>query len=143
MRIEHPSITIQKFSDLPKDLHKKFNELAKVAFEGIEKHEVIFRGESVPPHFIHFGFLDAVSALYGAGDVSYNFLHLTIQEFFAAYYISQLSGVEATALFERYASDKRWNIVWRFVAGLTKLVHLDIKSNSIMHLRAMMMVKCI
>ncbi len=28
---------------------------------------------------------------YGGGKVSYNFLHLTLQEFFAAYHISQLS----------------------------------------------------
>ena len=39
----------------------------------------------------HFGFLDAVPDLYGGCEISFNFLHLTLQEFFAAYHISQMS----------------------------------------------------
>jgi hypothetical protein len=72
-----------------------------------------------PSTLVHFGFLDSVSALYGGGRVSYNFLHLTVQEFFAAYHISHL-GSSGLEVFRQYGEVKQWNVVWRFVAGLTK-----------------------
>ena len=103
-------------------LHKQFLQLCKIAFEGVKNEEVIFHG--VPQDLVQFGFLDSVSALYGTGRVSYNFLHLTIQEFLAAYHISQLRG-NGLEVFEQYGGDKRWNIVWRFVAGLTKFEHFQ------------------
>ena len=116
------SVSVDKFEDLPADLYKQFLHLSEVAFEGIKSEEVIFH--TVPPGLINFGFLDAVSALYGGRRVSYNFLHLTLQEFFAAYHISHLSsnGLEA---FKQHGKDKRWNVVWRFVAGLTKFEGYD------------------
>ena len=109
--------TADTLQGLAKPLHKQFLQLCKIAFEGIKNEEVIFYG--VPQDLVHFGFLGSVSALYGAGRVSYNFLHLTIQEFLAAYHISQLCG-DGLEVFEQYGGDKRWNVVWRFVAGLTK-----------------------
>ena len=111
------SVQVDKFEDLPADLYKQFLCLSKVAFEGIKKEEVIFH--TLPPGLAVFGFLDAVSALYGGGIVSYNFLHLTLQEFFAAYHISHLSN-NGLEVFYQHGRDKRWNVVWRFVAGLTK-----------------------
>ena len=111
---------VKKIGDLSGDLRDHFLELSKIAFEGITNEEVVFH--NVPDDFVHFGFLDAVSALYGGGRVSYNFLHLTLQEFFAAYHISHL-GSSGLEVFKQHGKDKRWNVVWRFVAGLTKFEH--------------------
>ena len=111
---------VKKIGDLSGDLHDQFLELSKIAFEGITNEEVVFH--NVPDDFVHFGFLDAVSALYGGGRISYNFLHLTLQEFFAAYHISHL-GSSGLEVFKQHGKDKRWNVVWRFVAGLTKFEH--------------------
>ena len=116
------SFAVNNLDSLPDTLHKQFLSLTAIAFEGIKKEEVIFR--SVSPDLVHFGFLDSVSALYGGGQVSYNFLHLTIQEFLAAYHISQLRG-DGLEVFESHGDDKRWNVVWRFVAGLTKFEHFQ------------------
>ena len=116
----HLENSVENFDDLPADLHKNFLCLSRIAFEGILEEEVIFR--TLPPGLVHFGFLDAVSALYGGGKVSYNFLHLTLQEFFAAYHISHLSS-SGLEVFKQHVKDKRWNVVWRFVAGLTKFKH--------------------
>ena len=113
-------IRVDKFEDLPADLHEQFLHLSQIAFEGILKEEIIFH--TLPPGLVHFGFLDAVSALYGGGRVSYNFLHLTLQEFFAAYHISHLSN-SGLEVFQQHCKDERWNVVWRFVAGLTKFEH--------------------
>ena len=108
-----------KFEDLCVDLYEDFLELSKVAFNGFKKKRIIFRSDSVPYNLNHFGFLDAVPSLYGGSEISYNFLHLTLQEFFAACYISQLPD-RGVALFGECGNDKQWNVVWRFVAGLTK-----------------------
>ena len=92
LKIHHSSVNrVGKFEDLPADLYQQFLHLSQVAYNGIMREEVIFH-TSLPS----LGFLDAVSALYGGGGVSYNFLHLTVQEFFAAYHISHLgsSGLE-------------------------------------------------
>lgn len=121
MKIENPSVRILKFRDLPDDLYQQFVDLSSIAFEGIKNQQVILHNDS---DFCHFGFLDAVSTLYGGGEISYNFLHLTLQEFFAAYYISQVSDC-GVALFESYGSDRRWNVVWQFAAGLTKFHCFD------------------
>ena len=110
-------LTIMNFSDLPSTYYSQLKSLARLAFEQFVQHNIIFFSTDVPKGFVHFGFLDSVSALYGGGGISYNFLHLTLQEFLAAYYITQLSnGID---VFKRHSEDKCWEVVWRFVSGLT------------------------
>lgn len=79
LKLEHPLVCIHNFVSLPGDLYEKFLKLSEISFEGMKNKAVIFH--TLPPNFIHFGFLDAASDLYGGGEVSYNFLHLTLQEF--------------------------------------------------------------
>ena len=122
LELQYPSVRVQGFKDLPDDLHKQFLKLSEVAYEGVQKGELIFH--TVPPGLVHFSFLDAVPALYGGGRVSYNFLHFTVQEFFAAYYITSL-GSGGLEVFKQSGNDEQWNVVWRFVAGLTKFEHLE------------------
>ena len=108
---------ITKFSDLPETYFSSFLKLAQLAFEQFQKHNVVFYSSDLPKELVHFGFLDSVSALYGGGGVSYNFLHLTLQEFLAAYHITRVSnGID---IFKRHSEDGRWELVWRFVSGLT------------------------
>ena len=118
---EHSSV--RKFEKLPDALYKQFLELSKLAYEGFEREDVIFYSDIGE----HFGFLDAVPDLYGGREISFNFLHLTLQEFLAAYHISHMSdsGVE---LFRNRGEDERWNVVWRFVAGLRGSMYLDSSS---------------
>ena len=115
---EYPSV--RTIEHLPAALYGQFIELSRLAYEGFEREDVIFYGDIGE----HFGFLDVVPDLYGGRTFSYNFLHLTLQEFFAAYHISQMpdNGAE---LFRTKCRDKRWNVVWRFVAGLTEFKYLD------------------
>ena len=117
LKIHYPSVIAEKFEDLPPDLYQQFLHLSEMAFEGVEESKVIFHGNT--SSLKHFGFLNAVSALYGGGVVSYNFLHFTVQEFFAAYHISHL-GSSGLEVFRKNGKNQQWNMVWRFVAGLTK-----------------------
>ena len=121
---KHHSCSIDAFTDLPDEYYANFLQLCEVAFKGIVDQKVIFHAESVPRGLIHFGFLDAVTALFGGSRVSYNFLHLTVQEFLAACHISQLSH-DGPKVFKEYIEDGRLEVVWRFVAGLTSLEYFN------------------
>ena len=114
-------ISLNKFTDLPEEYLHHFLKLSEVAFEGFKENEVIFYSDALPGDLVHFGFLDPVPSFYIEGGASHNFLHLTFQEFLTAYYISQLPHHDGEEVFKQYCSDKRWNVVWRFVAGLTGL----------------------
>ncbi len=117
--LKHNKSKVRKLKDIPTEHCKHFDDLAKLAFEYFEKEQLIF--DTVPSDLDHFGFLNEMSSLYGGEEKSFNFLHLTIQEFFAAYHIAHLpdQGVE---LFKSYS--KRWDIVWRFVAGMAQFSFL-------------------
>ena len=106
-----------KLSDLPDTYYNGFLKLAELAFKQFQKHNVVFYSSDLPKDLVHFGFLDSVSALYSGGGVSFNFLHLTLQEFLAACHITQLSN--GTDVFELHSEDRQWELVWRFTSGLT------------------------
>ena len=87
---EKRSWRIQSFSDLPSDVKKQFCELGRVAYEGVvQETQVVF--SDLPENFETLGLMNCVSELHvdeGVA-VSYNFLHLTVQEYLAAFHLSQ------------------------------------------------------
>ena len=117
------TIVLDKFSDLPNTYYDHFKKLSRLAFEQYKQHRVVFYSDSVGKELVHFGLLDSVPALYGGGGVSYNFLHLTLQEFLAAYHIAQLSnGID---VFNQHSMDERWEVVWQFLSGLTGFKYFE------------------
>ena len=109
-----------QFSDLPPDVHKKLCIVSKLAYEGItNQQQVIF--DNLPDDFDSLGLMQCVPDLYvDVGAVmSYNFLHLTIQEYFAAYHMSQQSTEEQVKMLKLYQNDTSMKMVLKFFAGLT------------------------
>ena len=51
--------------------------------------------------------------------MSYNFLHLTIQEYFAAYHMSQQSTEEQKKMLKLYKNVTSMKMVLKFFVGLT------------------------
>ena len=126
-----------RFEDLPPEVYQKFLTLCELAYEGITKHQqVIFT--DLPEDIDTLGFMQSVPELHVSSgvSVSYNFLHLTIQEFLAAYYLSlqpsdtqkgwlQRNKGSKSPLFFILDSDcstpDSTGTVTKFLAGITKL----------------------
>ena len=118
---------VRNFSDLPSDVYQQLCELGRIAYEGIVLgQQVIF--SDLPEDFETLGLMQCVPELYAdeGAAVSYNFLHLTVQEYLAAFHLSQ-QPVEKQI--EHYlkcgtGGDKQmtshFQMVLRFLSGLRK-----------------------
>ena len=112
----------QELSELPHDsnLYQQLLKLGKIAFEGKLKEKVIYDNVDLPNDCTDLGLLVKHCALYRRNkSTTYNFFHLTMQEYMSAFYIAQLPADEQKSLFLNRSSSM--NVVWRFVAGLTKM----------------------
>ena len=106
-----PTSCVVKLDNFPKVIYDIIYKLSKLAFEGLQKNQLVFtfneikqicpEVDTTPGAFNGFGLLQAVQhyPIKGAGTtVSFNFLHLTMQEFLAAWYISHCSIEEQKQL---------------------------------------------
>ena len=116
----------RQFRDLPPDVHQQLRLVSKLAYEGItNQQQVIF--DNLSDDFDSLGLMQCVPELYvDVGAVmSYNFLHLTIQEYFAAYHMSQQSTEEQVKMLKLYQNDTSIKMVLKFFAGLTNFSDLS------------------
>ena len=81
---------LKNFSDLPKELHEQFYRICEVALDGMIEDQFVF--ENLPNDFNTLDLMQSVPELYvqQGAVVSYNFFHLTLQEYLAAVKISKL-----------------------------------------------------
>ena len=111
-----------RLEDIPhdSDLYQQLVRLGRLAFEGRVRKEVIFK--ELPEGCSALDLLDTCSELYEQRvKVTYNFLHLALQEYLGAFYISQLPASEQRKIFMEHWELSQLNMVWRFVAGLTRM----------------------
>lgn len=108
----------QKLEDLQPNLRIQLMNLARFAFEGVVREKVIF--SDLPEGL---GFVNETEELYCSNSpTTYNFHHLTLQEFLGALYVSMLPLEpvnERMKAFEQHSNKKQMDVLWRFVAGLT------------------------
>ena len=121
---------VRSFSDLPQDVHQQLCELGRIAYEGIlHDQQVIF--SDLPEDFETLGLMQCAPELYvGEGAaVSYNFLHLTVQEYLAAFHLSQQPVEKQIEHFREYKQQQQqqqqrqqqhFHMVLRFLSGLRK-----------------------
>ena len=125
---------INSFKDLPQPVYDQFCEICKIAYTGIVCAETELIFQDLPSDFDSLGLMQSCPELYvdRGASVSYNFLHLTVQEYLAAYHISQQNRDEQVAFMrEHIESERKWvafmreskklEVVVRFLAGLTEL----------------------
>ena len=106
--------------ELPKLVHTCFMELCKIAFDTVCRQELIFSDKTMPRGLNDLGFTNCAPGLYMRRTCAYNFLHLSIQEFLAAYHVSLQSSQEREQLLLRIHKEHHLLNMMIFVAGLTK-----------------------
>ena len=114
---------VESFENLPGEVYSQFLDISKIAYNGIcaESGSVQLIFPDIPDDFETLGLMQSVSQLFMDGQkTSHNFLHLTFQEFLAAFLISTTSPADQLEHFQRH-KDGRLRVVLRFLAGLTKL----------------------
>ena len=119
-------LKVTTFSDLPTDVYKQFQDLCRMAYEGIlNRQQLVFSAAHLPTEFAPLNLMQEVPQLYTKGRASsYHFIHLTLQEYLAAIYISQLPTHEQTRLFQEHVNSGHFKMTMRFMAGLTKLANI-------------------
>ena len=122
---------VRSFGDLPKEVYQQLCELGRIAYEGIlHDQQVIF--SDLPENFETLGLMQCAPELYAdeGAAVSYNFLHLTVQEYLAAFHLSQQPVEKEIQHFSEHMEHKRqdrknykqrhFHMVLRFLSGLKK-----------------------
>ena len=119
-------LKVTTFSDLPTDVYKQFQDLCRMAYEGIlNRQQLVFSVAHLPTGFSPLGLMQEVPQLYTEGRASsYHFIHLTLQEYLAAVHISQLPADEQTRLFQEHVNSGHFKMTMRFLAGRTKLANI-------------------
>ena len=107
---------LQTTADLPSDIEQDLLKLSEVAYTGTIHQQLVFH--TVPSNLETMGFMNQEHD--SQGSVSYNFLHLTVQEFLAAYYVSKLPLSEQAQTLDDSVGKNHLVIMLRFIAGLTK-----------------------
>ena len=94
--------TLKKFSDLPQTLYEQFNRICEIALKGMIDDNFVHR--DLPHDFNTLDLMQSVPELYveQGASISYNFFHLTLQEFLAAMSISQQPIEEQIDFIKRY-----------------------------------------
>ena len=148
--------TISSLDDLPHDLKKQLEHISILAHEGVMNNKIVFTQDELPsilPRSSWDMILNYVSQILptvatpaqqdlpamgvlqrvqwagtGRKTISYNFVHLSIQEMLAAYRISQMERDEQVGVFQTLVSQPRFTAVLQFYAGFTKLTNRGVRN---------------
>ena len=119
--------------NLPTGVSDQFLQLCHVAYKGMENEKIIFSSQDLTEIGVTEGNLRGMGLLLIAPTTTvagrekcYNFLHLTLQEFCAAWYISKLSAEEQVLSIKVSPYREQLKMVWRFYSGITKLQNKEL-----------------
>ena len=97
---EYGQQNLKSFTDLPKELYEQFCCVTRVALNGMIEDKFVF--DNLPNDFNTLDLMQSVPELYVERGtlISYNFFHLTLQEYLAAVSISQQPVEKQIEFFE-------------------------------------------
>ena len=126
---------LNSLDEMPSDAYRIVTALCKLALKGIKQKFFTFRSIDlnaadidVQQGFDGFGLLSTPLPSATSGhELLYQFRHLSIHEFLAALEIKNLPVESRLQLLEEYRSDKQFQNVWKFLAGITKLQDVEFR----------------
>ena len=125
---------LTSLDDLPDDLKSQMSNLSILAYNGVMQNKVVFYSEDLqashlPTDLPSLGLLQAVEGLtLFSKFLSYNFLHLSVQELLAAYNISQMVPSEQVKVFKKLFDSSHFQAVLHYYCGFTKLDNPEIRA---------------
>jgi len=120
-------------NDLPIKYKDYLMELCEYAFIALKNNKIVFTKQDIKNEFTKFA--DAPGSWSGLGLLkaakyfsieenndctSYNFIHLSIQEYLAAYYITTLSSAQQVDMLKEYFFINKYLNMWIMYGGLCK-----------------------
>ena len=119
---------LSSLHNLPAQISEQFHKLCFIAYRGREEDKIIFSSRELESYGIDPSKLSGLGLLliapstsvYGR-EKSYNFLHLTVQEYCSAFYLSTLTDKEQFECFKKYQFYESFQMIWRFYSGITRL----------------------
>ena len=112
---------LKPFKELPEAVTRVFSRLGEIAFNGIQQGRLVFESQEVNDLEKNglFQRLPDTSSGLKEGKAQYCFLHLTVQEFFAAkHLVDTMSHEELKTFVSDHIKEGSWKVVMQFVAGL-------------------------
>ena len=121
LHTQYKDVSIESLDQLPEFAKKPFSVLCRFAYDGVMEDKIIFT--SLPADVNTLSLLQGVESFIGREKaVSHNFIHLSIQELLAAWYIAtQLSASEQVSKFNKLFDKSCFSAVFQFYAAITKL----------------------
>ena len=150
--------TISSLDALPCDLKKQLEHISILAYEGVINNKIVFTQDELPsilPSVTWDMIINLLSNILPAAvsptpvqqdlpamgvlqrvqwagtsseTISYNFVHLSIQEMLAAYRISKIGDDEQVRVFQTLLGEPRFAAVLQFYAGFTKLTNEGVRN---------------
>ena len=121
LRTQYKDVSIESLDQLPEVAKKPFSVLCQLAYDGVMEDKIVFT--SLPPDINTLSLLQGVESYIGRESaISHNFIHLSIQELLAAWYIAtQLPASEQVSEFKELFKKARFSAVFQFYTAFTKL----------------------
>ena len=118
--------TLGSLSSLPSQLVKPFQEMCQIAYTNLTNTRMTFSSHQLHQlslsEAVKEDYLGLITAFTEYDEEKYQFLHLSIQEFLAAWWIAKHEE-KAEEVFKTHFDDDHFRMCLRFVAGLTHLEH--------------------
>ena len=124
---------LDKITDLPDTELAIVKQLSKLAYKGLCEHRLIFTDDEIkemcpkindiPDAINGLSLLQVKKSYYQEGpgiSASFNFLHLTMQEYLAALYVSTLPIEQQSRLMRLRFFDNHFNFMWVMYTGITQ-----------------------
>ena len=109
------------FDAIPLDMQKPWWDICELAFSTMKVNKLVFSQEELIVDHFHFKLLQKLECGTSTKTANcYQFLHVTLQEFLAAVYISnRLSALEQNEVYKMYGKSSHFKLVWKYFLGLS------------------------